>query len=210
MTFENLLKLIEVLKWPLVVVGSVGLVALFFRKQCVGFLSRLTSVGKDGLKAAPAASQETQPAREHQVNDLMKAFDSNVLLAQEHIIKNDLKDKGLNHVGATVDVLVRHLAQTQILYHLAESYRTIFGSQIFLLKKINQQASISSKEAEIHFLHIQKRFPELADWNLDKYMTYLVDRRLVGFDQGLYSITPLGVEFLGWMVRVGAAENPPL
>jgi hypothetical protein len=89
----------------------------------------------------------------------------------------------------------------------------IFGSQIFLLKKLNEVTGQGQMVAsvEAHFDHIQKRFNEaFADWSLGKYLDFLLARNLIVLQDGRYHITNLGKEYLVWMARNGRGESNAL
>jgi len=140
----------------------------------------------------------------------MRALDSPALLEQERLIKADLQKRGLEHEGDTVDVLVRYLAQSQLTVIFEEVYRLIFGSQIYILKRINESRALKRSVVEEHFRYTQTLFPVFADWDTDRYMLFLLGRGVVVFANEEYIITTLGMEFLAWMIRVGATEGKGL
>jgi hypothetical protein len=210
MTFDQFLHLLEAMKWPGVVLALALLVIFLFRAQLAVFLSRVTSIGKEGLKTGPVTGQQTQPDRTKQAQELMRALDSAALVEQERVIKADLEKRGLEHTGETVDVLVRYLAQSQLAVAFEEVYRVIFGSQIYILKRANENRVLNRTVIEGHFRHTQTLFPEFADWDVDRYMSFLLTRGLLQRTGDDYLITTLGTEFLGWMVRIGAGEYKPL
>lgn len=68
---------------------------------------------------------------------------------REDLIRQDLKKFKLeNTPEEAVNVLVRHLALTQLLLHAEQIYRTIFGSQIALLKQLNIGGAITREQLE--------------------------------------------------------------
>jgi len=75
------------------------------------------------------------------VQQLLDVIGSSVVIAEiEGRIKNELSERGLNTDGDTVKILIRHLAGTQILLSFEQIHSLIFGSQVFLLKKLNEVA----------------------------------------------------------------------
>jgi hypothetical protein len=210
MTFDNFLHLLDTLKWAVVVVTLALVVIFLFRAQFSVFLSRVTSISKAVLKTGFVTDQQNEPSRSWQVQELMRAFDSAALLGQERTIKADLEQRGLEHTGETIDVLIRYLAQSQLIVIFEEIYRIIFGSQIYILKRANENRVLNRTVVEGHFQHTQTLFPQFAEWDVDRYMSFLLDRGLLQRTGDNYFITLLGQEFLGWMVRIGAAEYKPL
>lgn len=210
MTFDQFTALVNVLKWPVVFLAVALIVIFLFRAQLAIFFSRVTSIGKEGLKTGPVTGQESQPERAKQAQELMRALDSIALVEHERLIKADLQKRGLDHTGETIDVLVRYLAGSQLAVAFEEVYRIIFGSQIYILKRANESRVLSRTAVEAHFRHTQTLFPEFADWEVDRYMSFLLTRGLLQGSGDDYAITALGTEFLAWMVRIGAGENKPL
>ena len=209
MTFDQFLHLLDSMKWPVVFLAVALVVIFLFRAQFAVFLSRVTSIGKGGLKIEPATGQQSQPDRSKPAQELIRTLDSAALLEQERLIKSDLERRGLEHTGETIEVLVRYLATYQLAVAFEEIYRLIFGSQIYLLKRANESRIISQATVEEHFRHTQTLFPGLADWNVDGYMAFLLTRGLLQRSGENYTITLLGTEFLGWMIKIGAAEYRP-
>ena len=143
----------------------------------------------------------------------MRAPDSALLKELEGVILRDLGTRQLNTESDTTKVLVRHLAATQIALEFEQVHGLIFGSQIYLLKILNEAASVGVAPAVVdkHFEHVQKLFaPQLGSWTKDDYLRFLFDRLLIRRDAGQYRITVRGNNFLMWMVRLGRSENRPL
>ena len=180
------------------------------------FIERIRSVGKDGvttnaLEALPSAQVAEQ--KKKAVEDLMRMPDSALLKELEDIILKDLSNRKLDTASDTTKVLARHLAATQIALEFEQVHGVIFGSQIYLLKKLNEAATAGLETAVIdrHVEHIQKLFPEqLGHWTRDDYLQFLFDRVLIRKDGGTYRITVRGNDFLMWIVRMGRSENRAL
>lgn len=144
---------------------------------------------------------------------LVAIGDSIVLRDIEGHIRADLEKRGLEAEGDTVKVLIKYLAATKVLLEFEQIHNFIFGSQIFLLKKLNEVTGQGqTKEyVVVHFEDIKELFkPDFADWSFQQYMAFLVARSLVTVDKDTFHITNLGVEFLTWMARTGRSENRPL
>ena len=121
MTFDQFMRLLEVLKWPVVFLALALVVILLFRTQLATFFSRITSIGKEGLKIGPATGQQSQPDRTNQAQELMRALDSSALLEQERLIKADLEKRGLEHTGETIDFSFVILLDISSQSHLRRS-----------------------------------------------------------------------------------------
>jgi hypothetical protein len=136
-----------------------------------------------------------------------KAPDSPIVLEQEQAIRTHLEKRGIQNTGEKVDLLIRDLAICQLVVSFEETYRLIFGSQIYILKRVNESKLLKQSVVEEYFRNTQKLFPAFTDWDADRYMSFLLTFHLLWYQSEQYAITPFGIEFLTWMARVGAACN---
>lgn len=187
---------------------------LLFKNQLGDLISRVTSIGKEGVKAAPTPEAQREKKKTEAVQELLLAIgDSIVLRDIEGRIKSDLTDRELEIDGDTVKVLIKHLAAVKLLLEFEQVYNLIFGSQIYLLKKLNEVVGQGQNRQNViaHFKHVREMFKsDLGDWSFEQYMAFLINRSLVTVDNETYHVTNFGVEYLTWMARNGRSENRPL
>lgn len=209
-----MIEIIKAFGWPHFVF-IFGLIFIFlFKGQIANLISRVTSIDKSGVKATSTPEAQREEKKSEAVQELLLVIgDSIVLRDIESRIKADLKEKQLDIEGDTVKVLIKHLAASKILLEFEQIQNLIFGSQIYLLKKLNEVAGQGQPKEFIlsHFEHVREIFKEpLDNWTFEQYMAFLLDRSLVTIDGNTYHITNLGVEYLTWMARNGRSENKPL
>lgn len=186
---------------------------LLFRKELSAFIARIRSVGgKRGVEAA-APSPEIQNEKKGSavLEDLMNVGDSAVLKEVEQFITSNLELRDIS-AQDSVRVLVRHLAATQLELDYEQIHGLIFGSQIRLLRRLNEvQGQGKPPEfIEEYFERVRNAFPELADWSLEQYMTFPYARTLVTAQDGNVHITQKGVDYLVWIARTGHSEDKHL
>lgn len=207
----------EHLVWPIAAVAFGVFFVLLFRSQIAGFLTRVQSVGRDGVSTLPGAGQrsveqQADAPTSKEVQNLLQSFDSPALLQQERVLLADLEAHKLDSTSDTTKVLVRHLAKTRLLLGCEFVYRLIFGSQIALLKRINTMGGGMS-EAETHQFYqaVVCAHPDVfpAD-QPGPYLGFLVRQGLLFPKDGHLQITDFGREFLTWLVQSGATENKGL
>ena len=178
------------------------------------FIDRIKSVGKEGVTTAEAlpSTQAAEETKKKAVEELMRMPDTALLKELEGAIVKDLGDRQLDTQSDTTKVLVRHLAATQIALEFEQVHAIIFGSQIYLLKLMNEAAGVGLEETVIdkHFEHVKKLFPAFAAWSKEDYLRFLFNRLLIRKDGSRYGITVRGNDFLIWMARMGRSENRPL
>ncbi len=150
---------------------------------------------------------------EKNIKDLMKYGEGfQNINEQEERIKKDLEKRELNYSGSTNEVLIRHLAASQVLYWFEITYNTIFGSQIELLKQLNVTHSGVTYEVASNFYDaVKNQYPDqLSTWSLEKYLQYLLDERLIEKRENKLFITQTGIEFLTLLTKSGHPELKPL
>ena len=206
--------IIKSISWPHLTFLFAVFFVFLFRKPLFGLISRITSIDKGGIKASQTPEAQREEQKKEAVQELLLAIgDSIVLRDVEGRIKEDLKGRGLETDGDTIKVLIKHLGAAKILLEFEQIHNLIFGSQIFLLKKLNEVAG-QGKPREfvaVYFKHAKSLFPEqLGNWSLEQYLAFLIARLLITTQGDSFHITNLGVEYLTWMIRNGRREDKPL
>lgn len=188
--------------------------AFLFREPLSGLINRTEKIGKDGLTASTSTSDAQTGASKSTSESVQKLLDvvgnSIVINDLEERIIDELKARNLDASGDSVRVLVKHLAGTQLLLAFEQIHGAIFGSQIKLLKKLNEFVG-KGRPAEFvgnHFREVQAHYPELPnEWDLEKYLEFLFSHLLIVKNENQYHITNLGVEYLTWVTRNGKPED---
>ena len=207
--------IIAALGWPHFAFAFGIVCLLFFHVQLRALLDRITSIDKTGIRTQPNPEiQREDPKKIEAAQELLLAIGNTVVLQDiESRIRNELTTRQLSVEGETTKVLIKYLAAAQVGLEFEQIQNLIFGSQIYLLKKLNQVTGQGQSFAliESHFEHVQKMFNDsFADWTLEKYLHFLLERRLIVLLDSRYHITNLGKEYLVWMARTGRAENNAL
>ncbi len=174
------------------------------------FLSRITTITKSGITALPVPDAQSEQKKE--ISKLLSIGKSALLTEEEDNIYKELKEKHLDIEGDTIKILVSHLAIAQMRSSFEYNYNTIFGSQIRLLKIMNEQRSgMSENVIQRHFLDIKERYSnEFKYWEINNYLKFLFDNILIINQNEMYYITVRGIEFLTWLSKEGRIENKSL
>ena len=194
-----------------------ALVFIFvFRQPLSALIKRITKIDKGGLtaEASPETQREKTETGVEAVQQLLDAVGNSIVInEQEESIRNDLKAKGLSVEGDTAKVLIKHLVGTQLLLAFEKIHSLIFGSQIFLLKKLNEVAGQGRTVEYVNnqIAHVKALYPEQLDnWTSEQYLGFLYSQLLIVRHGDQIHITNMGVEYLSWMVRNGRREDNPL
>lgn len=209
---SDITSLIKPVIWPVVVlVGSIVFL-LLFRQQIIGILGRVWKIGRGGLEMLPLPQESHEEGRKKVVDELMGSQDSKLVQEQQELIKEDLEKRGLEVESDTARVLIKHLAQTHIELSFEQAYGSIYGTQIVLLKKLNEVAGKGQPPEFVsaYLASVKERYPDqFKDWDLERYLTFLRNHLLITIKDGNYHITVKGVDFLLWLARYGRSEDRP-
>ena len=186
--------------WPFVslILGVVALI--LFRKPLSGLINRLRKAGP-WLEAAPPETQQSLQKLDETVQDLMNFGSSPAVLYRERLIKEDIETRQIANAGEKlVNILVRQLAVTRLALSCEQIYNIIFGSQIHLLRAINNAGTSGLPMNSVvgHFEHVAQLFPALQTFTIKGYLGYLFDANLMTAQNDVCYIMPDGTEFLVW------------
>lgn len=189
---------------------------LVFRNPLSDLIRRITKIDKEGLTARPTpeTQREKNETSAEAVQMLLDVVGNSIVINElEDSIRKDLEDKGLSSDGDSEKVLIKHLAGTQLLLAFERIHGPIFGSQIYLLKKLNEVTGQGRdrKFIENHIQDVKELYEnQLEDWSSDQYLQFLFSHSLIIRHIDQFHITNLGVEYLTWIARNGKREDKPL
>jgi hypothetical protein len=130
-------KGVSALAWPLCVCIAALIAVLIFRKEISRFIERTRTITKEGVTTeAPGSQEVTSAPKASSAEKLLKGFDNQLLVEQENLITNFLKEENV-HGAERERVLVRFLAAAYIVNRFENTYRSIWGSQFRALEMLN-------------------------------------------------------------------------
>lgn len=139
----------------------------------------------------------------------MRSFDSVTFRLQENAIREDLEQQILTDPEA-IEVLIRHLAGTQIELTFNEIDYYIWQSQVELLQHLNSSPGCLAEELKIFYHSAASRSPNpiefMGNKTFEQYLQFLTSHELVTELSGSYHISPRGRDFLVFLTAKG---TPP-
>ncbi len=185
-----------------------GLVFLFmFRKPIKGVIENINTIEKGGVKLKSGeASQEKEKSTEVEE---VSFKDSPALESYKNAVADMLTKDNLDPKSNTAKMLIRELAITKLALDFEKIYHVIYGSQINILRLLNENNRSGSvkKSLEDYFSGVKKSHPEwYENWDIDKYLDFLIDALLIVEEKNKYFITNKGVEFLVWITKTGLTD----
>jgi hypothetical protein len=212
MNTENMIKIIDILVWPSVVLIGWIFFFVFFRKDVSNIINRIRSVGKGAIEIGTTSGARKEAATKTGSTarrKFMENLQSVILLEQEQRIKDDLLSEGLESNEDKIDVLVRELARTQLDYDFLDIYYLIYGSELRLLQYLNSiTEAVTDGQLNRYIDAVRTQFPNRPNIeSRESFMSILVASNLVTRNNNGYLITELGREFLAWIVRQGKRQD---
>jgi len=200
--------LVKGLSWPVVV----AVVLIYYRSEFGILIPRMTEAGPTGVKFGPAIKQMEEG---NALSSVSKVNRSNVILPAPTpavAIVEEIIQKNISEIEKDDQVrfLVRDLASARVTYSFERIYNIIFGSQIEALKRLNQNVKVSVSDAQEFFNEYYKKNPDAYPYGFDGWVRFLKEQVFVKEEDGMFEITDIGREFLGYMILARLSENKPL
>lgn len=201
--------------WPQLCLIIVLLFIYFFRKNISNLLDRVIHIGATGvdfqqstINPPPDLSEEiNKPKTNDSQIEQMKTIQESI-----QFINNYLDEKYQNDPDKAKNLLISELATAYFNFRCQSVYNLIFGSQIQLLKSLNnnRDTGLSKAQANEHYNVIINNYPTpLSKWNIDNYLHFLTQSKLITLENESYKITHFGVDFLIWLLWSGLPDNKP-
>jgi hypothetical protein len=145
--------------------------------------------------------------------EAVRAYGGNydILLEQISLIEAHLNRLQLPQASEeTARILIRHLAVTQLLYRVESLYRGIFGSQISVLKILNERGPQLEIALRPLFEKARRRSPRFyGEYSFDDWIGFLLKQGCVlkKSEDGAYAITIFGQRFLEFLIYIKAPKK---
>jgi len=219
----------RLLGWP----AYLFVLALVFKKPLSEFLQRLSTLNLKGggleisasdnatkqlavenpAKSDPLAAPQTEqialelPEAIENRQQLVRSYggETPIVLEQINSIKTDLATLHFPlNSEETANILVRHLAVTQLIQRAEFLYRAIYGSQIALLRALNESGPQLQAFAHKFYNSARNRSPRFyVDYSFEQWVGFLINQRVVIMENETYALTAYGREFLGFITSQG-------
>lgn len=210
---EYIIPFMEALTVPHLFFISFVICIMCFGVPIIGLISRITAISKTGIEVKSDPNMQRKEKQPETEQELLVSFEKSPILSKiEQKIKSDLQEKKLSISGRTNKFLINLAAIHITIAHFEKTHNFIFGSQIFLLKKLNEMSDQGRPEEYIraYFEQIKPSFPkELSAWTMEQYLGFLLEQSLIAKQNNTYRITDTGIEFLMWMTKNGRIEDKP-
>lgn len=195
------LDYIDVIIWPLALVGIAVFVSVRFRQEIAGLISRIRSASLPLGLGIQVAEQD--------------AGDSGEVPVVVSLLTETLERKEAEIAARTIAYgeLTRTLAIFQVSYAFERIYRQSYGTQILLLHylgTIGPEGASLEDLVTFHQRHLESARQAWPEYNyaFSSYVAFLTGNELIELREGRYHITDPGRGFLQWMRAEAVPVKP--
>ena len=179
--FKLLLGYVDSLKWVLLIAVSI----YSFKEQIKKILDRTVVVKYKDSAIELVAQEESNQEDAEKIKEIATKANSHDVVETGKVEDKD-----------------GQILQLTIEKHFEYTYRLIFRSQILLLQSLQTfPDGFSIAQTAKHFESTKKYFDIFSSWNIDIYLKFLYDQRLIERDTitGKIKLSKLGNMFLQYL-----------
>ncbi len=200
---SNLIKFIDVLKWPVLVL----IIVLIFKKKLLELISKVKKIGHGGTAVEIEQQTVAIKLEKRPISNVDKAlglfreetvtFFSDAVL-QETDIKSYKSDK------EKAEHLLNYSIALYIIKHYDMIYNAIYGSQLQILQQLNSHNSNESMDTIKRFYDLAvENYPKFYNnYPFEEYIDFLFSFSLIIEENGTVKITILGLDFLKYLTEM--------
>jgi len=188
------------------VAALVGVVIL--RSPIHSLFERIIEVGPSGAKLSPP-QQQTATGSEPRKSDIPKgAIEPDPELnLWEGPIRREIDERRLGGTDELPELLIRALAHANRRADFERVARLIFGTQIGVLKQLNNTGPQPEEVLKKWFKEHKKRAKENAFGDFAEWMRFLLGLSLVTMKNGEFEISKYGRQALDFLFNSGITED---
>jgi hypothetical protein len=202
------IELIKAFAWPITLV----FVLLFFKSEIRTLIPRLKKASLSGVELNDEAEKQSDTTKlvanlSNISSDKLTQFEgihrTKAMTELELSLKADLKkiaDQNNFDSEKTIDYVINRLAMERLLKQFDYIYRGIFGSQLSFIYKL-KSSDLSKNNARKFFDEANNQDTEFyKGYTFSKWINYLKNMNLIHESNSKFIITPVGIDFLQYML----------
>lgn len=205
---DNLIQILDVLKWPLVAI-IVSIVAILrFTPNIGNLIDRIKKISKEGIETEKV-NQQTHPQKKISAKELLKLFNNKLIQEVEERLQSEFEK--IEHTPEEKEQLLMKRYASEVIAHVFDQiYNYIFGSQISALHYLNTHVGklVDLNEVKLYYEEAKTKYPLLYNKYLfDNWLGYLENNVLILREGSNIGITIRGQEFLKYLISMGLTSN---
>ncbi len=205
---DNLIQILNVLKWPLVVI-IVSIVAIIRFTPNIGkLIDRIKKISKEGIETEKL-NQQSHPQKKIPAKELLKLFNNKLIQEAEEWLKSEFEK--IEHTAEEKEeLLIKWYASEVIAHRFDQIYNYIFGSQISALHHLNTHVGkmVNVNEVKVYYEKAKIEYPLIySKYLFENWLGYLENMLLILREDNNIGITIRGQEFLKYLISMGLTSN---
>ena len=205
---DNLIQILDVLKWPLVAI-IVSIVAILrFTPNIGNLIDRIKKISKEGIETEKV-NQQTHPQKKISAKELLKLFNNKLIQEVEERLQSEFEK--IEHTPEEKEQLLMKRYASEVIAHVFDQiYNYIFGSHISALHYLNTHVGklVDLNEVKLYYEEAKTKYPLLYNKYLfDNWLGYLENNVLILREGSNIGITIRGQEFLKYLISMGLTSN---
>lgn len=200
-TFTDVLQVIDILKWPILVL----IIVLLIRKPIVDLINRITKIGHGDTSVEVEQQKAVEKLEKRKVSNVDKVlglFREETVEYFKSAVFQETNIEALKSDKEKADHLLNYSIAIYIIKHYEMVYNAIYGSQLMLLQQLNTFAVENSDSLKRYYEYAVEKNPKFYEsYSYDEYLGFLYSFSLIIEESDKISITILGVDFLKYLTE---------
>lgn len=199
---SNLIKLIDVLKWPILIL----IIVLILKKQILELISKIKKIGQGGIaveieQQTIAIILEKKPVSN--VDKALGLFREETITFFRNAVLQETDIQAYKSDGEKAQHLLNYSIALYINKHFDMLYNLIYGSQLQILQLLNSNYSNENMQTLKRFYDIAvETYPNFyTNYPFDEYINFLISANLIVEEKTEVKITSLGIDFLKYLTE---------
>ena len=215
--YQPALELLKILIWPIIVI----IIVLILKKTIINLLNRISKIGFAGVGAE--VSQQKQENVENglpehgkkientneNIEKTLGLFSQLTINKAISVVNDESKVNEIKVDAEKIETLHKYSQALYLILSFERIYNVIFGSQLYILERINTTNNETKDSLKRYYENAQKKENEFySTYSYDDYFNFLVNNDLLLINESeTCSITFLGRDFLKYLVENGKTLN---
>jgi hypothetical protein len=209
---DDIISILEVLAWPTIVL----IVFLILRKPLKVFIGRIKSIGIKGAGIEAEVPKKQSASDGSTIEKLIKETPNKNLerikstLSPETLeffksaVLNESNVDSFNTAEEREGILFSYSQLIYMILQFNKIYVLIYGSQIRILQRLNSSDDETLDSLIVYFELAKSNHPEFyKDYPYDAYLNFLLSYQLIVIVEDKVSITPIGKDFIKYIIESG-------
>lgn len=213
--FDKVLAIIQTVQLPHIILVIFLVLLPLYRKEIRSFMGRLakSDIGPGlQIRTPPAQIDTSEPSSSGKPAPLIQSEISHPAVARRaEELRAQLDELNLQDAESREKQLLRDVAVNEIMRHFEIVYRTIFSSQLYALRRMNEALyGVPPSELQEIFEDARTRNQnQFAAWhyNYDGWLAFLTQSGFVVLEGTQAKITDYGRLFLTYLVQSGYGQH---